>query len=238
MNIDNEELYGSIKLNCETVFHHNLSQDNAKLSLYNQAVAEGKITDFDQITLTRLRKLYYGLYSGLIYMYYEPTSFKNIRQKAELMTHVLEDKSYQVVNGETDSIRNISFFMYGVEHLDYNLWIEVQEGQKVWVYDLFSMLKIEKSVFYKLENPKIEKIIPKNAIMSHPGREQDDYSIYHDGFSFMLIHALPIMEKNLPTHPFKHILAPEITRYKKEINFDNIITDTHQILEEPEKKSH
>ena len=65
-----KDLYGSIKLNGETVFYHSISQDKVKLELYNQAVAEGKITDFDQTVLTRLRKLYYGLYSGLIYMYY------------------------------------------------------------------------------------------------------------------------------------------------------------------------
>ena len=141
--------YGSIKLNKETVLNHYISQNKEKLDLYNQAIADGKITDFDQVILTRLRKLYYGIYSGLIYMYFEPTNFNNIGNKAELMTHVLEDKQYQLVHGNIDSTRNIPFFMYGVEHLDYNSWLEVQEGQKVWVYDLFSMLKIEKSVYYK-----------------------------------------------------------------------------------------
>ena len=233
-----KDLYGSIKLNGETVFYHNISQDKVKLELYNQAVAEGKITDFDQTVLTRLRKLYYGLYSGLIYMYYEPTNFNNIGNKAELMTHVLEDKSYQLVHGETDSTRNIPFFMYGVEHLDFNSWIEVQEGQKVWVYDLFSMLKIEKGVYYKLENPNITQVISKSSIMSHPGRDREDYRFYHDGMNFMLIDIFPRMEKNLSTHPFAKILAPEITRYKKDIDFDSIILDTHEILEETQKKSH
>ena len=230
--------YGSIKLNKETVFHHYISQNKEKLDLYNQAVIDGKITDFDQVVLTRLRKLYYGIYSGLIYMYFEPTNFHNIGDKAELMTHVLEDKQYQLVHGNTDSTRNIPFFMYGVEHLDYNSWLEVQEGQKVWVYDLFSMLKIEKSVYYKLENPTITKVVSKDAIMSHPGRDRDDYTFHADGGDFILKEKLPRMEQAMSSHPFSEILAPEITRYKKDINLDNVIAETHEILEEIQKKSH
>ena len=231
--LDSKE-YGSIKLNKETVFHHYISQNKEKLDLYNQAIADGKITDFDQVILTRLRKLYYGIYSGLIYMYFEPTNFNNIGNKAELMTHVLENKQYQLVHGNTDSTRNIPFFMYGVEHLDYNSWLEVQEGQKVWVYDLFSMLKIEKSVYYKLENP----VVSKDAIMSHPGRDRDDYTFHADGGDFMLIEILPRMEQAMSSHPFSKILAPVITRYKKDINLDNVIAETHEILEEIQKKSH
>ncbi len=229
--------YGSIKLNKETIFHHYISQNKEKLDLYNQAVIDGKIIDFDQVIVTRLRKLYYGMYSGLIYMYFEPTHFNNIGNKAELMTHVLEDKQYQLVHGDTDSTRNIPFFRYGVEHLDYNSWFEVQEGQKVWVYDLFSMLKIEKSVYNRLENPTVTKIVSKDAIMSNPGRDREDYTFHADFGDFMLIEILPKMEQAMASHPFSKILAPEITRYKKDIDFDNMITETHEILEEIQKKS-
>ena len=235
---DYTKLKGSIKLNKETVFHHYISQDKVKLDIYNKAIADGKITDFDPVIITRLRKLYYGLYSGLIYMYFEPTHFNNIGDKVDLMTHVLEDKQYQLVHGETDSIRNIQFFMYGVEHLDYNSWFEVKEGQKVWVYDLFSMLKIEKSVYEKLENPTIIKVVSKDAIMSHPGRDREDYTFRPDFADFMLIEILTMMEQAMPSHPFSKILAPEITRYKKDIDFDNIIAETNEILEEIQKKSH
>ncbi len=233
--IDGKELYGSIKLNGETVFFHNLSQDKDKLELYKKAVTDGKITNFDQTTITRLRKLYYGFYSGLIYMYYEPTNFNNIANKTELLTHTMEDKEYKIVHGDTDSTRNIPFFMYGVKHLDSNSWLEVEEGQKVWVYDLFSMLKIEKSIYYKLENPKVNRVIPKSAIMDHPGRERDDYRTYHNGFDFMLVGIIPDMEKNMAIHPFKEILSPEITRFKKEINFEDMVLEYST---EMKKKSH
>ncbi len=215
-----------IDLNGETVFFHNIQENSEKLKLYRDAVLEGKITDFDQTTITRLRKLYYGFYSGLIYIYMEPTTFNNIGNKVELMTHVFEDKMFRLVHGEIDSTRNIPFYQYGVEHLDFNSWIEVKEGNKVWVYDLFSLKRIERDTYYKLENPTIKNVITKSFIMNHPGRDREDYTVYHDGFNFMLIGIFDKLEKNMDKHPFKHILAPEVTRFKKEINFDDVELET------------
>ena len=68
--------------------------------------------------------------------------------------------------------------------------------------------------------------------MSHPGREPGNFSVYHDGMDFLLIALLPKMEKDLPNHPFKKILAPEITRYKKEINYDNVFAEAQQVISE------
>lgn len=231
MNIDKkmQELYGSIKLNGETVFFHYLSQDKDKLELYKKALLEGKITNFDQTTITRLRKLYYGMYSGLMYMYYDPTDFNNIGNKVELLTHVMEDKKFQIVHGDTDSTRNIPFFMYGVQHLDSNSWVEVEEGQKIWVYDPFSLLKIEKNVYYALEHPNIHRVINGIDILNHPGRDRDDYTTFHDGMSFVLFGKVPEMKKNMAHHPYRDILEPEITRFKKDINYDDLYLEWQEV---------
>lgn len=220
-----KDLNEIIKLNGETIFHHNIAQNKDKLDVYNKAVEDGKITEFDQTTLTRLRKLYYAFYPALIYIFYEPTTFKNIGNRLELLTNTMDDREYQIVHGDTDSTRNIPFSMYGVEHLDYNSWLEVKEGQKVWVYDLFSMLKIEKEIYYKLENPEIRQVVSKSKIMSHPGRERGDFKIYQNGFSYMLIKIIPEMEKNMATHPFADILIPEITKFKEKIDFEKLVLD-------------
>lgn len=228
LNKKMNELYGSVKLNKETAFFHNLSQDRDKLQLYKTAVLEGKISNFDQTTLTRLRKLFYAFYSGLIYMYYEPTDFNNIGNKVELLTHVLEDKKFQIVHGDVDSTRDINFFMYGLKHLDFNSWIEVEEGQKTWVYDLFSLLRIEKNVYYQLEHPSINKVIPGEVVLNHPGRDREDYTIFHDGFIEILFSQMPIMEKSMSKHPFKEILVPELMRFKNDINYEDLLLKTKE----------
>lgn len=225
-----------IKLDRETIFHHHLAQDKEKLALYDEAVQKGLISNFDQVIITRLRKLYYGLYSGLIYMYYAPTDFDNIGDKAELLTHAIEDKDYTLVHGLTDSTKDIPFYLYDANHLDCNVWFEIREGQKVWVYDLFSMLKIEKSVYYALEHPQITKSIPKDILMDNQGRFREDYSIYNDGFNFMLLKLLPEMEKNLEKHPFKELLESEITRFKKDVDYENIRDETEEFLENHQRR--
>ena len=140
----------------------------------------------------------------------------------ELLTHALEDKKFQIVHGSVDSTRNIKFFMYGVQHLDYNSWIEVEEGTTTWVYDLFSLLKFEKSLYYELEHPTVSKIIPGDAVLNHPERDNEDFSTFHDGFVELLFKQMPMMEKNMDKHPFKDILAPELTRFKTDINYEDL----------------
>lgn len=222
MNIleEKEKLYGSIKLDGETVFYHHISQDKEKIQIYKDAIKSGKINNFDQDTISKLRRMYYGFYSGLIYIYKDPTTFHNIGNKMHVLAYALSDKNYKIVHGYTDSTRDIPFFMYGVEHLDSNSWIEVEEGNKVWVYDLFSLLKIEKNVYEQLEHPTIKREIPKEAITSHPAYDRDEFRYFHDGFIEILLKEIPILEKNIENHPYKEILAPELVRYKQFINYD------------------
>lgn len=216
-------LKDSIQLDGETVFYHHLKQDKEKLAIFNQAVKDGKISDFDPFILTRLKKLFYAFFSGLIYMYNEPTNFHNIGDKADLMTFVFTDREYSLVKGYTDSIRAIPFFMYeGIEHLDIDIWFLVKEGHREWVYDLFSMLKIEKSIFDKLEHPEIIQVYSKNSIENHPGYDKSSYQMYSSFFDFMMISFFEKMEKKMDKHPFKHILGPEVSRYKQYIDLEGI----------------
>lgn len=217
-----DNLKGSIKLDGETVFFHHLSQDMNKLKVFRDALERGKITCFDQNTISRLRKMYYGFYSALIFMFYAPTSFNNIGSRVELLCHALEDKDFQIVHGMTDSAREIPFFMYGVEHLDIDSWLEVREGHKIYVYDLFSLMKFEKDVFYALEHPDVQSVVLKSTIQNHKMYDENSFKTLTDAFNIVLAGTIPEMEKNMPNHPFKDILIPEISRYKEFIHFDDI----------------
>ena len=215
-----EELYGSIKLENETVFYHHLSQDKEKLQLFQKGLKEKNISIFDSTIISRLRKLYFAQYTGLLYIYYLSTNFHNLSSKVDLLIHTMEDKDYQIVIAETNSTRDIQFYLYGVEHLDYDIFIEVKEGTKTWVYDLFSLLRIEKKLFYKLENPQINKIVSK-SITNHPGYSENDYNLFAP-FDYMLVATIQDIEKNIDTHPFKYLLKSELTRFKQAENYENI----------------
>lgn len=224
--INDKNLAVSVNLSEETLFHQYISLDKDKLDIYDRAVADGKIVGFDQTTLSRLRKLYFGFFPGLIYMYYQPTTAINIGNRVELLTHTMEDKEYQIVHGNTDSTRNIPFSKCGIERLTFNSWIEVKEGQKIWVYDLFSLLKIEKETYYKLEHPEIKQIVLKSTIMNLPGDEINEFdNEFGNDLNFMIVDMIPYMEKNMAHHPFSNILIPEITRFKHKIDLEKVKLD-------------
>ena len=162
--IDYKKLYGVSKVKGETTF---ISYIKKKDDLYQKLIYGFKnnlVKSFDQETISELRKCYYGIFSGLIYIFSTDTTFSNIDNKAELLIWIFKDKNIKLVKGSTNSTRNILFYEYGQGHLDYNLWIEVEEGNKTWVYDLFSLLKMEKDFYYKLEEPMIEKIYLKDVL--------------------------------------------------------------------------
>jgi len=204
----------------ETIFYKHISKDPEKKLLFDKAQEKGLILEFDQTTITNLRKLYFSCLSGLLYVYGNDTTFSTLGNKLLLLSHALEKEDFELVHGETNSTREIMFFEYNQEHLDYNSWIEVKKSNKTWVYDPFSLLMFNKDVYYELENPKVGRRISKQSVITHPSREEDDFFQLSD--TWLLPECLPNLEKKAETSPYKELLKTEITRLKRVTNYDNI----------------
>ena len=127
------------------------------------------------------------------------------------------DKNIKLVKGSTNSTRNILFYEYGQGHLDYNLWIEVEEGNKTWVYDLFSLLKMEKDFYYELEEPKIEKIYLKDVLDLNK-----DFSSFSNQYDNILYEMIDKLKESLEDSPYKELLIPEIIRYEDNISKEKV----------------
>lgn len=152
-----------------------------------------------------------------------PTSFSTIGNKIQLLTHAFADVNYRIVHGEVESTRKIMFAKYGVDHLDFNSWIEVKQGDKVWVYDTFSMLKMERSTYYKLEDPLIKKIIKKSTVEAHSARYEDNFSTIRN--EWMLVGFIPIIEQSLVNNPYCDMLKVELAKFKQEVGYDEVISE-------------
>lgn len=201
----------------KSIFLQNLEKNKTKLNLYNDGIKKGLIQPFDQEVLTNLRNLYYGCISGIIYIYGMATDCGTIANKMILLRYALDDRNFQIVHGNTYSTENIFFDKYN-NNLDNNSWIEVKEGNKEWVYDPFSLLKIEKNLYYQIEEPEVFRIISKKDVESHPGRIDDDYYRFDEGGKEFLTFILPSIEKNLKNNPHKDFLKAEISRFKEEVD--------------------
>lgn len=215
--IDYKKLYGVSKVKGETTF---ISYIKKKDDLYQKLMYGFKnnlVKSFDQEIISELRKCYYGVFSGLIYIFSTDTTFINIDNKAELLTWIFKDKNIKLVKGSTNSTRNILFYEYGQGHLDYNLWIEVEEGNKTWVYDLFSLLKMEKDFYYELEEPKIEKIYLKDVLDLNK-----DFSSFSNQYDNILYEMIDKLKESLEDSSYKELLIPEIIRYEDNISKEKV----------------
>lgn len=209
-----------------TIFYRNLKNNPEKLKIYEKAYKQGLIQPFDQELLTKLREIYFSCISGVLYLYCEPTSFETIANKMLILSHAFDNEDYELVHGPTDSTRDIHFFLYKAPHLDFNSWIEIKKGNRTWVYDTFSMLKIDKEVFYKLENPTIERRIKSEQIKAHPSRIEDDFN--HISDEWLLVSYIPRYEEECKNNPHKNIIKPEIARFKERVGYDDIVKQYKQ----------
>lgn len=205
-----------------TFFKH-LSKDKEKLKIFKEGLKQGKIAPFDQVTLSRLRRLYYSCFSALIYLYGDETNSKTIGSKVELLTFAFENDEYIIVHAKTDSTREITFLKQN--DLNHNSYLEVKRGNKIYVYDTFSMLMFDKDIYEKLEHPETLSISTKEKIQSFPNRSTDRncYNSPHD--IWLAVIMLPQIENALKTNPYQEILSKEILRYKEEINYSKEVYD-------------
>ncbi len=205
----------------DTLFYLNLKKNPQKIEIFQNAFEQGLIQFFDPDVLTKLRKMYYGCYSGLLYLYTMPTDSSSIGSKLEILSHVFSDLNYVIVHGHTDSTREICFSDYNSSPLDYNSWIEVASGLKIWVYDVFSMLKFERDTYYQLENPFITKKVPFAVIRSFPEYYDTDFSHLRD--PFILISLMRDIECNVKLSPYRSFLEAELEKFKIVNHYQDIL---------------
>ena len=97
-----------------TNYFKNLSKE--QLKIYKEGLLSGSIKPFDQITLSKLKRIYYGYYTGLIYMYLDETTEDNLFNKIDLLLKVLEDKDITLVHASITSVKSSS-------------WVEVNDAK-------------------------------------------------------------------------------------------------------------
>ncbi len=217
----------------ETIFYQHLKKYSDRLDLYNNGIKDGKIKEFDLELLSKLKNINYGGMPSNIYIYAFPTNFETIGNKVEILSWVY--KNYKIVHGFTNSTNEIAFNKYNSKHLDYNSWIEVNYGSNDYVIDLFSMLIIEKKLYYEIENPKIIKVVTSDQVNSHPAREDNEFSeafVSPDSF-IMVIDTLDYLTK---ISPYKEYLEKEIAKFKSKIDFEQIKFDYLLYMQKVHKK--
>lgn len=203
--------------------------------LFNYGVKHGLINTYDKKLIENLRHIYSGGVPASILLLHSKLSNGHCYDIGRLVTLGFGDDDFEVVNADINSLklnpRYIDEYKYenGSEHFANHCFAErtLKDGT-TWVYDTSIGLVFEKSLYYKMENPKITKVSDKESTLKFLYYDfQRDSDIERD--KYVLPFILPNIEKDLVTiQPFYlKLLKQEIEILKQEVNYDNIVKEIH-----------
>ena len=196
-------------------------------------LATGKIKPYDNETLERLRKVYYGGVSASVIILCDKLCEHRCYDRGLLITFGFGDDDFQLVDADIDGItlnpKYIDQYNHGKEdeHYGNHCFAErkTRDG-KTWVYDTTLGLVFEKSLYYFLENPKITKINSKQETLDFiEYKEIANADISKDKYAVHLI--LPNIEKiaNNSNDFYKDDLLREIELYKQDIDYKSVCNE-------------
>ena len=221
-----------------SIYFDAVKEDKEKLKLLNDGIKNGLVSQFDDSLIIKLRNLYLGVFPGSVFIYMKKSLSYSDYDKIRLLTVALEDEDFKLVHGKIDSIRNTEEVKYAEKFIkntifddasfNYNYWFEVSKGGRTWIYDLFSLLKFDKELYYKIENPAIDKVYTKNVIEKKFYDKDEDpkinrsINIEDSNNDIFLTILIPSLEEKMRDSEYYEYLKAELTRIKKELNYEQV----------------
>ena len=198
--------------------------------LFDYGVKHGLIRSYDNQLIENLRHIYYGGLPASILLLHGKLSNGYCYDRGTLITLGFGNDDFQVVDSDIDSLKlNPQFideYRYNnlSEHYPNHCFAERTTSDGItWVYDTSVGLVFEKSLYYKMQNPKITKVNNRSTTLKFLYYDfQRDADIERDKY------ALPLILHNIeacmyPTQPFYlEQLKKEIEILKSEIGYDDV----------------
>lgn len=198
--------------------------------LFDYGVKHGLIRSYDNKLIENLRHIYYGGLPASILLLHGKLSNGHCYDRGTLITLGFGDDDFQVVDADIDSLKlNPQFideYRYNnlSEHYPNHCFAERTTADGIiWVYDTSVGLVFEKSLYYKMQNPKITKVNNRSTTLKFLYYDfQRDSDIERDKYALPLI--LPNIEACMyPTQPFYlEQLKKEIEILKSEIGYESV----------------
>lgn len=208
--------------------------------LLQYGIKNGLIGAYKHELIESLRHVYYGGLPVSILLLHGKLSNGHCYDRGPLVTMGFGDDDFQVVDADINSLRLNPQYIdeyksgKGSKYYANHCFAErtLKDGS-TWVYDTSVGLIFEKSLYYKMENPKITKVNDKETTLKYLYYDfQQNLNIEEEKYALPLI--LPNIENCLvPTQPFYlKQLIQEIEILKKELNYDDICKEIHDDMEE------
>jgi len=195
-----------------------MSQEAITLEQYNKrysklkkyGIKKGLIKPYEYELIERLRNVYYGGCPASILLLMNKMCNGMCYDRSMLITMGMDD--FQLVNGAIKGLE----LRFGLESANHS-WAE----SNGWVYDTSLGYKIEKDLYYQMEEPLINKINSKQSCLDYiEYQEILEADIEKDKYVVPML--MPIWESLIPTSLFPEWLEQEITLFKEQIKYDEL----------------
>ncbi|MBO5375489.1 MAG: hypothetical protein J6A52_01400 [Bacilli bacterium] len=198
-------------------------------ALLAEGTKKGLIHPYDSDTIARLRNVYYGGIPLSIILLSHPLCNGKGYDSATLISAGFGEDDFEIVYGDIDTLKlnpklvdkyrqeNDPTWNYA-DHA----WAERTDKNNVtWVYDTTLGLVVEKSLYYKMERPKVRHKNDKAKTVDFL-KEQITYQPESSKYALPLI--IPNIEMSLNrTLPwYKEELEKEIKMFKEKVGYDSI----------------
>ena len=221
--------------------------DKIKWNLYKKkhhavikyGLMTGKVRPYDQETIERLRKVYYGGIAASVVVLCNDMCQGHCYDRGLLITLGFGDDDFQLVDADIDGITlnpdYVDEYRHGEddEHYGNHCFAErkMSDG-KTWVYDTTRGLMFEKNLYYFLERPKITKINSKQATLDFIDYQDiANADISKDKYaSHLILPNIELIAKNTK-HFYKDALLKEIEQYKQDIDYEAICREIKEDME-------
>lgn len=198
--------------------------------LLNYGIKMGLVRKYDDDLLERLRHVYYGGLPATILLLHRGLSNGYCYDRGTLVTLGFGEDDFCVVDADVDSLRLNPVYIeqcrngeLGEEYGDHCFAERTDKDGIVWVYDTSMGLAIEKSLYYKMERPKVRVVRDRKSTLSFLYEDfLRDSDIRRDKYVLPL--TLPFIESNMvPTQPlYLEQLKREIEMLKQEVDYEGI----------------
>lgn len=208
----------------------NLYQAKRSL-LFAYGIKHGLIHPYEKELIENLRNVYYGGVPASIMLLCDELCAGRCYDRGLLVTFGFGDDDFQLVDADIDGITlNPKYVDSGFEHYGNHCFAErTDKNGTTWVYDTTVGMVYEKNLYYMIERPQITKINSEEDTLAFCDyKDIKNADIERDKYVLPLI--LPTIESIAESSKdyYAKNLREEITRFKKEIDYDGICEERYQ----------
>ncbi len=212
----------------------NLYQEKYR-QLFNYGVENGLIRLYSDRLIKALRDVYYGGMPASIVLLCNDACNGFCYDRALLLSLVLEDDDYQMVDADIDSLRlNPIYALKSEEEQDESYaehcYLEAKGGDgRVWVFDTSVGLAFERGLYEEMQHPKVNRVFDKTTVMEFQDyKELKEADLENEKYAlpFVMPSYEAVAEKGQPYYSER--LKEEISHYKKFIDYDEVRKEVHE----------